>query len=123
MSLDRIVRSNGAFLTSTERRAKNIDFRADDPPQIAVKSAQWQFHQFTAGKNKDIVNPTKLILEKALVKDPLSDGGAFKPQRISDSVAKGMINLGAAQQLMETLKQQGFDLAEDALQDLPAILE
>jgi hypothetical protein len=57
------------------------------------------------------------------VKDPKGNVNTFKAQRVKNSIAKTSINLGAAEELMEFLKEEGYALADEALNDITTIPE
>ena len=122
-SLDRIALNVGAFLPSAEMTAKPLTGEDDDPPTVKTSGLHWNFHKFTSGVNRDIVNPRKNLLEDALAVAPNGNKGAFRVQSVSESRAKSTINLGASQQLMDILKEKGYDLAQEAIDDLPETLE
>jgi hypothetical protein len=115
--LDRIAEKNGARYSKKEAAARG-EGPQNSPklaPLVKVSKFNWQFHKFSVGKN---ISPTKNKLEEVFVKDPYGDGKAFKAQRVSDGASSNRINLGATQQLLEMLKQSGFALADEALNDI-----
>ena len=120
-SLDVVANQIGAYLTDTEMKAKGIVLDDDAPPRVKVTGLHWEFHEFTAGVKKDIVNPSKAELVKKL--KPLPKGGddVYDELGIDENDAKDIVLLGAAKSLMATLKEKGFDLAEEALKDLPEV--
>jgi hypothetical protein len=123
--LDRIAVNNGARLSKKEAKAKSLGDKNDyeEPPIIKVSDFNWQFHKFRAGKKKDIISPTKPELEKRFVKDPKGNDDTFKAQRVKNSTARSSINLGATEELMEFLKEEGYTLADEALNDITIIPE
>jgi hypothetical protein len=120
--LDRIAEKNGARYSNIEAKSKGVARAnaSDRVPLIAVSRFNWQFHKFSVG-NK--ISPTKNNLEEMFVKDPYGDSKAFKAQRVSDGTSSKRINLGATQQLLEILKQSGFALADEALNDIIVVSE
>lgn len=118
-SLDRIAKKLGAYPSGVEAKANGNDIEEGDPPIIkSIDGVAWNFHNFTAGKSRNIVSPQKNKLETVLVIDPRG-GKLFKGQSANDGYAKSMINVSATQKLLEVLQQKGRDMAEEALSDLP----
>lgn len=122
-SLDRIAKKLGAYPSAAEAKANGDNIKKGAPPVIkSIDGVAWNFHDFTAGKSRDIVSPKKNKLETVLVKDPRG-GKLFKSQSVDDSYAENMINVSAAQKLLEVLQQKGRDMAEEALSELPDLNE
>jgi hypothetical protein len=120
--LDRIAEKNGARYSKKEAGARGVprENESDRAPLITVSNFNWQFHKFSVGTK---ISPTGSKLEEMFVKNPRGDVKTFKLQRVGDTASKGRINLGATEQLMEILKQSGFALAEEALNDIMVIPE
>jgi hypothetical protein len=121
--LDRIAVINGARYSKKEASAKSITGNGYKiEPLIKVSNFNWQFHKFRAGKNKDIISPLKAELVKRYAnREPKGSVNVYKAQRASDSDAKSSINLGVAQELMEFLKQEGYALANEVLNEITPV--
>jgi len=123
-SLDRMAKRIGAFPTKVEAKSKGNEINRDDPPIVKdIDSIAWQFHNFTSGSKRQYVSPKKDKLEDVLVEDPRGGGRLFRDQSVDDAYAEGMINVSAAQKLLQILQQKGRDMAEEALSDLPELSE
>jgi hypothetical protein len=120
--LDRIAEKNGARMSNIEAKSKSLvaKNKYGNEPIIKVKNFNWQFHKFSI---KNAISPTKKKLERMFVKNPKGNVRVFKKQSVSDPLSRSAINLGAAQELMEFLKEKGFSLAEEALKDMLVVPE
>ena len=119
--LDRIAKNLGAL--ATRKTTLELGKDKNTAPWIKVDDYYWLFHKFVAGKNKDIVNPSLESLREAknkgLLREPQNSTSAIYAAHVDQNDgAKGRINLGALQALLDMLKENGSDLAEQAIEEL-----